>query len=261
MFGIKTVLTYHGINYLHQKWNASEKKILQIGEFLGMKFADRVIVVSRANKKFLEEKHARKDLVYIPNGVSLSEIIAPGDTLSTYGIKAGRYAFIACRFVPEKGLHDLVKAYKMIENREFKLVIAGDADHETEYSRRLKQEAEEAGVILTGFLSGKPLEELYSNAGLFVLPSYHEGLPIVVLEALSYGLPVLLSDIPPHREIALPEFRYFKVGDTDALSGKMQALMQEGISREEQEAHKEALSRDYNWDRIAEATYNLFSVV
>lgn len=111
----------------------------------------------------------------------MTEIILAGETLKKYNLEPKKYVFTACRFVSEKGLHDLVLAYKKIKNPEIELVIAGDADHETEYSKNLKKMTKETKrVVLAGFVSVRPLQELYSNAGLFVLPSYYEGLPIAL---------------------------------------------------------------------------------
>jgi glycosyltransferase involved in cell wall biosynthesis len=259
LFGIKTVLTYHSINYLHQKWNTIEKFILKTGEFLALKFADKIIVVSETTKKFLEKKYNRKDLTVIQSGVNLPKIISAGEIHKKYALQPKKYIFTACRFVPEKGLHNLISAYRKIKNPEFKLVIAGDADYETKYSRDLKKLANETqGVILTGVLTGQPLAELYSNAGLFVLPSYYEGLPIALLEALSYGLPVLVSDIPQHREIPLSEFRYFKVNDVDELAKKIVELYNLGISNEEKQRYLGLLKEHYNWDKIAKSVFEVY---
>jgi len=125
--GIKTVLTYHSVNYKHQKWGRFAKIILRMGEFLGMIFSDKIIVVSQVTKKFLEKKYGRR-LNYIPNGVNLPEIISAGEMLRKHRIEPRKYVFTASRFVPEKGLHDLIEAYRMLENPDFKIVIAGDAD-------------------------------------------------------------------------------------------------------------------------------------
>lgn len=260
--GIRCVLTYHSINYQHQKWGRFGKSILKLGEFLGVKFADRVIVISQATKDFLEKKYSRKDLQVIPNGVTLHQILPPGETLTQYDLIPKRYVFTACRFTPEKGLHNLIAAYDKIENPAFKLVIAGDADHETEYSRNLKKVANStSGIVLTGFISGEPLQELYSNAGLFVLPSYYEGLPIALLEAISYDLPVLASDIPQNREIPLPGFRYFKPGDIETLARKMDELFRTGISEEEKKKQRRILEENYNWDKIAQQTFEVYKSV
>jgi len=260
--GIKTIVTYHSCNYQHQKWNKFARMVLRLGEAMGIRFADKVIIISKTTGRFLEKKYCKNDLEFIPNGVNPPEIMPPGDTLEKYKLKPGRYVFTACRFVPEKGLHDLIAAYHKIRNPEFKLVIAGDADHETEYSRDLKKSAEgNQNIALTGLLFGRPLLELYSNAGLFILPSYYEGLPITLLEALSYGLAVLISDIPPNREIPLPDYRYFRVGDIDELNRKMQELINTGIREEERKHYRELLEKEYNWDKIAQRTLGVYKSV
>ena len=183
----------------------------------------------------------------------------PGETLRKYGLKQKKYIFTACRFVPEKGLHDLISAYQKINNPEYNLVIAGDADHETFYSRRIKSKAKENKmIVLTGFLYGSSLKELYSNAGLFVLPSYFEGLPITLLEAMSFGLPVLVSDIPQLREVELPEYRYFPVGNSDKLAEKIEELMRRQISEEEKKNQFKILREKYDWDDIASKTLAVY---
>ena len=259
LLGFNIVTTNHGPDYKRQKWGFLAKKILRIGEFLGIKFSDKVIVISKNIKESLEKKYGRKDLIFIPNGVRIVNYVSSSNILDDLNLIPRKYIFTACRFVPEKGLHDLISAYKSIKNPEFKLVIAGDADHETEYSRDLKKSVESSrNIVMTGFLSGSLLEELYANAGLFVLPSYYEGLPIALLEAMSYGLPVLVSDIPQHREINLPEFRYFPVKNVEKLAEKMIELINKGISREEQESQLRILEDNYNWEIIAKKTLAVY---
>lgn len=258
----KIVVTHHGPDYLREKWKGFAKVILKLGEYFSIKFADKIIVVSNYIKKYLEEKYHRYDLVVIPNGVDIPEILKDGDTLEKYGLKPKKYVFTACRFVPEKGLVDLIEAYGRINNPTFKLVIAGDADHESDYSRRVKSLAKQTpGVILTGVLSGRPLSELYSNAGLFVLPSYYEGLPIALLEALSYGLPVLVSDIPQHKEIPIPEYRFFPVGNVEVLKEKILQLYSRGITEEEKQNQISYLKEHFNWRKIAQQVITIYKEV
>jgi len=242
--GLKVVMTHHGPDYRRKKWGKFAKFVLKMGENLGTLFANKIIAISKGIKRHLKfRKSIFRKVVYIPNGVELPEILPPRETLKKYALEPKKYVFTASRFVPEKGLHDLIEAYRMLENPDFKIVIAGDADE---------------GVVLTGFISGKPLQELYSNAGLFVLPSYYEGLPIALLEALSYGLPVLVSDIPQNREIPLPEFRYFQPGDIDGLSRKLTELLTLGITEEERSRIKKTIEEKYNWDIIAKKTYEIY---
>jgi len=259
VLGFKVVITHHGPDYLREKWKGLSKTILKLGEFFAIKSADKIIVVSQYIKSYLEKKYGRKDIIVIPNGIEIPKISQNTGVIKKFGLQPKKYVFTACRFVPEKGLHNLISAYRKIKNPEFKLVIAGDADHETKYSRNLKKLANETqGVVLTGVLTGEPLAELYSNAGLFVLPSYYEGLPIALLEALSYGLPVLVSDIPQHREIPLSEFRYFKVNDVDELAKKIVELYNLGISDEEKQKYLELLKEHYNWDKITKDVFEVY---
>jgi len=262
ILGFKVVVTHHGPDYLREKWKGLSKVILRLGEFFAVKFADKIIVVSEYIKDYLEKKYKRTDVIVIPNGITIPRLATSTEILKKWELKPKKYIFTACRFVPEKGLHDLIFAYRKIKNPEFKLVISGDADHETKYSRNLKKLAKETqGVVLTGVLTGELLAKLYSNSALFVLPSYYEGLPIALLEALSYGLPVLVSNIPQHYEIPLPEFRYFKVGDVDDLAKKIVELYNLGISEEEKQRYSKLLKEKYNWDKIAEQVFEVYQTL
>jgi len=256
--GLKVVMTHHGPDYKRAKWGRAAKIILKLGEKLGVKYSDKIIAISKGIQAELKNRYNR-DSIFIPNGVREPSFILAGKELARWKLKPKEYVFCACRFVPEKGLHDLIEAYKRIDNAFFKLVIAGDADHETDYSRRLKRMAMETpGVILTGIKTGQELAELFSHAGLFVLPSYYEGLPIALLEALSYGLPVLVSDIPPHRELPLPDERFFPPGDKESLSNKINYLIRHGISEDEKKDHWDYLKKNYNWDSIAQMTFEVY---
>jgi glycosyltransferase involved in cell wall biosynthesis len=152
-----------------------------------------------------------------------------------------------CRFVPEKRLHDLVEAFSAISHQtsNIKLVLAGDTDFEDDYSRGLKQKARENGVVLTGFIRGKKLHSLLTNALCYSLPSSHEGLPIALLEAMSYRLPVITSAIPANLEVGLPDACYHEVGDVKALAEKLADIVSKPLQRIDYDMAK------YNWDTIA----------
>lgn len=261
--GYKVVMTHHGPDYMRKKWGIVAKLVLRTGEKNAMKYSDKVIVIAKWVQDYIEEKYKRKSY-FIPNGVSPVNIDA-GDSnngsliLKKFNIEPKRYVFTAARFVPEKGLDDLINAYRLLENPEFKLVIAGAADHETKYSRLLKELANKTnGVILTGTVYKEDIYKLYSNAALFVLPSYYEGFPISLLEALSFGSPVLVSDIPAHKEILLPGFRYFRTGNIHELSKKIEECVQKGIDENEKKGYADLIMTRYNWDIIAEKTLSVY---
>ena len=262
MTGLKVVVTYHSINYQHQKWGVFARCILKFGEYMCLKFADSIIVVSQTTKSYLEKKYGRMDLNLIPNGVNIPKPEPDGKTLSKYNLKKRNYVFTACRFAPEKGLHDLIAAYLKIPNSGFKLVIAGDTDHVSSYSRRLKKVASDnPDIVLTGYVSGHSLSELFSNASLFVLPSYYEGLPIALLEAISYNLPVLVSDIPQNREFHLPEYRFFPTGNREALARKMVKLFGQKLTERERIEQQALLKDKYDWNKIASQTLNIYKSI
>jgi len=260
--GFCLVVTNHGPEYNRQKWGIIAKRILKLGERLGARHAYLVIAVSKHIKNLLFENY-ESVAAYIPNGVNLPERVPAGITLSNFGLESGRYFLTVGRLVPEKGFHDLLEAYGKLDT-DWKLVIVGDADHEDKYSFNLKKKAGQInGVVMTGFQKGKALHELYSNAGLFVLPSYHEGLPIVALEAMSYKLPMLLSDIPANKELALPE-ETFPVGNVEVLSQRLKSFLENPslLNSPQMIAQKKRrLETEFNWDVIAQRTADLYQAV
>ena len=257
LLGLRVVVTNHGPDYDRQKWGKLAKLVLRTGEKMGGLYANEVIVISTVIGNIIQQRCNRtSNLIY--NGVTLPDRSNGTDFLAHIGAEPGKYVLSVARLVPQKGLHDLIDTFRALKSN-YKLVIAGDADHESEYSRNLKlKAAEDDRVIMTGYITGEPLNQVYSHARLFVLPSYHEGLPIVLLEAMSYGLPVLVSDIPANKEVDLPAERYFCCGDVDDLRNKMESLLRKGLSEEEQKKIREMVEKKYNWDMIAEQTIEVY---
>ncbi len=262
LLGLKAVMTNHGPDYDRQKWGKTAKFILRLGEMLGSKFSNKVISISKPIADNLKVKY-KCDSEIIFNGVVIPEMSKTDEVLKKFGLEKGKYILTVGRFVPEKGYYDLMKAYQeMGEVSGYKLVIVGDADHEDEYSLKLKQMAQEnKNIILTGRLTGVSLEEIYSHGGLFILPSYHEGLPIALLEALSYGLSCIVSDIPANKEVGLDEARYFKAGDIQGMSTKIYEYVQKPLNQKEQETQIEMVCEKYNWEKIAEETLKVYEDV
>jgi glycosyltransferase involved in cell wall biosynthesis len=257
IMGLKVVVTNHGPDYDREKWGKLAKWVLRSAEKISGIYANEVIAISTVISDIIKRR-CHRDAHLIHNGVDLPNKSKGFEFLDQIGVKPGGYALGVARFVPEKGLHDLIEAFRALQS-EYKLVIAGDADHESQYSRDLKRKAsEDDRVIMTGYITGEPLNQVYSHARLFALPSYHEGLPIVLLEAMSYGLPVLVSDIPANKEVDLPAERYFCCGDVDDLRNKMESLLRKGLSEEEQKKIRGVIENKYNWDRIAKQTIEVY---
>jgi glycosyltransferase involved in cell wall biosynthesis len=252
VLGLKVVFTHHGRDYNRAKWGRFAKFVLKMGETLGTMSANEVIVISSIIQNSLIEKYNRKNTHLIFNGVNAPVFADQSDYITSLGLKPRMYVLALGRFVEEKGFDYLIRTFNKIKQQNYRLVIAGDCDHETDYSKQLKELAKANNVILTGFVKGKKLQELLSHARLFVLPSYHEGLPICLLEAMSYRLPVLVSDIPANKQIVLPEYRFFITGNEDSL---IEGLEQQLDSRYEPVDYD---LTPYNWDHIALQTKAIY---
>lgn len=259
ILGLKVVMTNHGPDYKRKKWGRLAKFVLFLGEYLGSRFSNAIICVSRSIGDSIKRRYKR-DVTVIPNGVAPAQFSKNDGVIKKYGLTKGSYVLAVGRFVPEKGFHDLISAFDNM--KDLKLVIAGRADHPDRYSIGLEEKAEKnKNIVLTGFLTGEALRQLYSHAGLFVAPSYYEGLPIVLLEAMSYGLSCAASDIPANRNIGLPDSRFFKPGDAQELSAKITKFMECPLTDEEKIRQINMVAEHYDWEDIADKTEAVYKQV
>lgn len=258
LLGMKVVMTHHGPDYDRDKWGKVAKMMLKLGETLGCKFANQVIVISNTIKTLIDERCGRKkDVTLIYNGVTQPIICDFHEYFEELGIEKRKYILGMCRFVPEKNLHHLVDAFLLLKTskripEDMRLVLAGDTDFEDDYSMSLKKKAKENDVVLTGFIKDKKLHSLLTHAACFCLPSSHEGLPIALLEAMSYGIPVVASDIAANKEIGLDDGHYFPCGNIEKLADRIEDM----ISRSDKMHYDMHL---YNWDIIAEQTAETYN--
>lgn len=261
LLGLKVVVTHHGPDYDRQKWGGLAKLVLQLGERFGMRWSNDRIVISEVIRGIVQDKHGRESTL-IPNGVVLPELPSTTGSLESFGLTPGRYVVLVSRLVPEKRHLDLIEAFRRAHLANWKLAIVGASDHPDAYTRQvLEIAAETPGVVCTGFQSGLRLRELYAHAGLFVLPSSHEGLPIAMLEALSYGLPVVASNIPANLEVGLPADHYFPLGDIDALAARLSTFAERPLSQEMQESRRAWVSERFDWRDIARRTMAVYRAV
>lgn len=255
LMGMKVVSTNHGPDYDRQKWGRLAKTVLKTGERMSAGWSNKVIVISKVIANILASRYGRTDTELIFNGVEVPVKSARTDYISSLGLEPGKYVVAVGRFVEEKGFHDLIAAFAKVSPQGFKLAIAGDADHEDAYSRSLKELARKHDVVLTGFIRGEKMSQLMTNAALFCLPSYHEGLPIVLLEAMSYGIDVAVSDIPANLLPALEDEDFYPVGDVDALAALLRRKLDNNATPRVYDLSP------YNWDNIARQTVELYQRV
>lgn len=232
ILGLKVIMTHHGSDYDRKKWGNVAKYILKIGEKWGIKYANEVIVISDTINKLIQEKYNRYNAHLIFNGVNTPQKIQTTEYIESLGLIPNQYIIAVGRFVEEKGFDLLIQSYLLLQQNNYKLVIVGDADHESEYSKKIKKLAFDNNIILTGFIKGKKLNEILSHARLFVLPSYHEGLPIALLEAMSYNLDILVSNIPANKLSQLNLSDFFECGSINDLFEKLRIkLSQTNLNR------------------------------
>ena len=251
----KTVVTVHGLDWQRAKWGPIARLCLKGAEYTSAWFPNKTIVVAEPLKQYYEKNYGI-EVAFIPNGVNISDP-RPPQRIGQYGLAGNDYILFLARLVPEKGCHYLIEAFNRLDTK-LKLVVAGESAHTDRYVDALKSQATR-DVIFTGRVQGSLLEELYSNAYLYVLPSDLEGLPISLLEAMSYGRCVVVSDIPENTAVIQDNGVLFQQGDVVALAQTLQSLLnQPDLVEMYGTRAKQHVREYYNWERIVkliEQTY------
>jgi len=255
--GKKCVATIHGLDWQREKWGKGiGSKYIRFGEKTAVKYADEIIVLSRGVQAYFWKTYHRKT-VFIPNGVNRPEIRKAKEITEKFGLEKDSYILFLGRIVPEKGLRYLVEAYKGL-NTDKKLVIAGGSSDTGEFAKELKKMAGD-NVIFTGFVSGRLHEELYSNAYVYVLPSDLEGMPLSLLEAMSYGNCCLVSSINECTEVVEDKAVVFKQGSVPDLVEKLQKLCDDDVVvKRYKNGAADFICEKYNWDYVAAQTEKLY---
>lgn len=254
----RIVATSHGQAYRREKWGKIAKAICRLAEKVFVRFPDVCTGVSNDVSNFYHDKYGRR-VKHIPNGIDLREKES-SDYIEKFGLEKDKYVLWVGRLIPTKGAHLLIEAFRKI-NPELKLAIVGGSSHSDPYAESLKALADEK-IVFTGYQYGNVLNSLYDHCRLFVFPSQIEGLPIVLLEALSALKPVIFSDIPENLEVAKGIGIKFKNGDANDLAEKLKyALDNPGDLEALQSKILEKLRMEYNWDSIVDKYVDVYNDV
>lgn len=258
LFGKKCIATIHGLDHQRAKWGKFASAYIKLGEKCAVRFADEIIVLSSNLQNYFLEKYGRKT-VFIPNGINAAEQKSADIIQKEYDLKKDDYILFLARLVPEKGLEYLINAFKNVKTDK-KLIIAGAASDTQEYAEYLYKLAQADNRIqFVGFVEGEKLAELYSNAYLYVLPSNLEGMPISLLEAMSYGNCCLVSDIPENLQVIEDKGISFKKGNQEDLAKTIQSLCDDNAKvLKYKKASAEYITEKYNWDDVVDATLKLY---
>ncbi len=256
--GKRTVATVHGLDWQRAKWGPAARAVLKLGELGTIHFPNATIVVSRSLKDYFWQAH-RKRVVYIPNGVNIPPL-RERKLLASIGLQTTPYILYASRLIPGKGLDCLLQAFGRVKT-DHKLVIAGDAGYDRSYAKQLNRLAT-PNVLFTGFVTGRLLEELFSNAEFYVHPAPMEGFSISLLEAMSYARCVLASDIKPNKEAISGNGFYFRSGDAGELSRAITWLIaNKELANAKGQRAREHVRKNYNWDAIVDKIERLYADV
>ena len=259
LFGKRVVVTIHGLDWQREKWkNGFGSKYIHLGEKMAVKFADEIIVLSKGVQEYFQKTYGRKTL-FIPNGVN-RPVLRKADLIKNkFGIDKDGYFLFLGRIVPEKGLRYLIEAYKELHTDK-KLVIAGGSSDTDDFMQEIQTLATgDDRIIFTGFVAGQALEELYSNAYLYLLPSDLEGMPLSLLEAMSYGNCCVVSDIAECSEVVEDKAVTFQKSNVQDLKEKLQRLCDDPatVQKYKNEAADFICSK-YNWDEITQKTLEVY---
>lgn len=253
--GTKVVVTIHGLDWQRGKWGGFASWILKKGEKKAVKYADEIIVLSKNNKGYFREEYHRTTK-YIPNGIQKAVLHKPEIIKERFGLSKDSYILFLARIVPEKGLDYLIDAWKLVKkqiNTDKKLVIAGGSSHSDDYYNSVLEKIKgDDSIITTGFVEGQLLQELYSNAYLYVLPSDIEGMPMSLLEALSYGNVCLVSDIPENTEVINEDCYVFRRGSVDRLRHQIKKIISLNVQTHEN------MVAPYDWDDVVNQTLKIY---
>ena len=258
LFGKRCIATIHGLDHQRAKWGKFARTYIMLGEKCAAKFADEIIVLSKGVQQYFWDTY-RRETVFIPNGVTKPEIRGAQLITEQYGLKKDDYILFLGRLVPEKGVAYLIDAFKNVRTDK-KLVIAGGSSDTAAFAQELKDRAAgDARILFTGFVQGRMLEELYSNAYVYVLPSDLEGMPLSLLEAMSYGNCCVTSDIEECAAVMEEYGATFPKGDVSALVETLQRLCDapQLVDAYKQQA-ADYITGKYSWDDVTEKTLELY---
>lgn len=257
LFGKKCVVTIHGLDYKRDKWGRFAKKYIKLGEKIAVRYADQIIVLNKPMQDYFRQRYNRKT-VLIPNGIKEAHFVEE-NKIHSWGLKKDSYILFLGRIVPEKGIESLIKAFKKVKTDKELVIAGGSSDTDEFFTKMKKLSFDDNRIKFVGFVSGRILNELYTNAYAYILPSKLEGMPIGLLEAISYGKCCIVSNIPENLDIIGNAGIVFEKGNIKDMTNKLNEIfahpeltLQMGL------AAKKKASTKYNWSTIVQKTLKVY---
>lgn len=260
----KVVVTCQGLDWQRAKWGTFSTRLIKTGEQAAVRFADGIVVVSDALKSYFWQNY-RRHTVYIPNAPATYGESDPNFTYGQQlGLEQGRYMIFLGRIVPEKRPDLLIEAFSQLRVSGWKLVLAGGVSDTQSYTAKLLEKvANNPNIIFAGELRGSRLWEIVRGAGMFVLPSDLEGLPLAMLEAMQEGKPVVASDILPHQQLINGGMgTLFAAGNVDSLVNALNWAINhpQQIAAMAKKAQRN-VQTNYSWEHITAENLKLYTTL
>lgn len=258
LFRKKCIVTIHGLDWQRSKWGGFATKYIKFGEKCAVKYADEIIVLSQSVKQYFLDNYKR-ETKFIPNGIEKMPVITAEKINKKWALEKDSYILYLGRVVPEKGIDYLIDAFKNLKTNKKLVIAGGGSDTETYVQQLTSRTKDDERIVFTGFVQGDIMYELYSNAYIYVLPSDLEGMPLSLLEAMSYGNCCVTSDISECAEVVEDKAVLFKQGDINDLKDKLQMLCdyEDVVAKYKTEA-ADFICRKYNWNDVVTQTLQLY---
>jgi len=261
----RVVTTFHCIDAQHEKWNGFARLALRMGEKACITFGHATIAVSKSLKNYIALRYS-KHVNYIPNGITPRRTSINDVILEPLGLRSGNYIIMVSRLVKHKGAHTLIDAWQLAFKKDpnalknMKLAIVGGSAFTDAYIAGLHQQAAgDESIVFTGYQRGETLNALFAGSRFMVHPSVSEGLPIAILEGMSYGKAVIATDISENKEIIDQHGMSVKAGDIDEIADRILELASDPMHAASiGHAARTFVELEYNWDDIAMRTIDIY---
>lgn len=259
LLGIPAVLQLHGIDWMRARWGFVARNTILLTERVAFPIASAITAVSREQCEFYQARYGRP-VQYIPTGAEFPTRATSAEELHSLGLEKNRYLLFLARLVPEKGVHYLIPAYRRLKT-DLPLVIAGNGDQAYEASLRKLAEGDPR-IRFLGYVDGERKNQLLTHARLFVQTSDLEGLSISLLEAMSYGLCCLASDLPANQEALGDTGVYFRKSDEDDLVTQLAGILDNPAKMDALgSAANTRVMSDFSWEQVTSELERLYTSV
>lgn len=262
--GATVIVSFQSIDREHAKWGWFARMMLHLGEWVSVKAAHEVLASSHMIRTYIKKSY-NETATYLPNGASQPWPAVPAverALIAPWNIEPKKYIVVVTRLIAHKAVHEAIDAFIIAKSlsldprmQGMQLVIVGDGSYTEKYVAELHERARgHEDIIFTGYQSGLALAALMRNAYVGVHASHAEGLPMSVLELMVYGVPVIVSDIIPHREAMGDLSWQYPVGAKGVLAERiMRAVTDPAWVAMGSSYSRQRIALRYDWDTLAQS--------